>query len=120
MVYTIGELANAIRNKLDLGSREAQEMAESVLRYFGYENLIVDNGIESSDRRYFYKLHDAGLLKTKVDSILLSTGKRWRIFYWELNSRAIEKALGTRTEEDEFHYRALPDDHWLSTNASST
>lgn len=118
MFVTRGKLKTAIQNALDVSSEEASDMADRVLRYFGYENVIVDNSIEPEDRKLFYKLHDAALLNTNVDSEILSSGKSWRIFYWEIDSNAVERNLKKKKKKREISYDDLPDDIWKSAEAA--
>jgi hypothetical protein len=118
MIVTRGKLKTAIQNALDVSPEEASDMADRVLRYFGYENVIVDNSIEPEDRKLFYKLHDAALLNTNVDSEILSSGKSWRIFYWEIDSNEVERNLKKKKKKKEISYDDLPDEMWQSAEAA--
>ena len=83
------------------------------MNYFGFENFIVDNALDQLDRQLFYRLHDAGLLRTSWETILLLSGKHWRIFYWELNEGDLDRVI-TESEESgqEPIYNSLPDEYW--------
>src|SRR5947208_11787801 len=41
----------------------------------------------------FYSLHDAGLLQTFWETVPLLDGRNWRIFYWALNERDVDRIL---------------------------
>jgi hypothetical protein len=118
MVVTREKMKLAIQNALSVDPDEALAMADRVLRYFGYENVIVDNTIEPEDRKLFYRLHDAALLNTNVDSEILSSGKSWRIFYWEIDSNEVERNLKKKPKRKEVTYDDLPDEAWWSTGAA--
>lgn len=118
MVITRNKLRIAIENVLEVSPDEAGDMADRVLRYFGYENVIVDNTIDPEDRKLFYKLHDAALLNTNVDSEILSSGKSWRIFYWEIDGREVERNLKKVGKGKEVVYEDLPDEAWQSMEAA--
>jgi len=118
MVVTRDKLKIAIENALEVSPDEALEMADRVLRYFGYENVIVDNAIDSEDRKLFYRLHDAALLNSNVDSEILSSGKSWRIFYWEIDASEVERNLKKERKAKEVTYEDLPDEAWWSAKAA--
>ncbi|MFQ6128722.1 MAG: DUF6015 family protein [Thermoplasmata archaeon] len=118
MLVTREKLKIAIENALDVSPNEASDMADRVLRYFGYENVIVDNAIEPEDRKLFYKLHDAALLNTNVDSEILSSGRSWRIFYWEIDGREVERNLKKEKKKKEVPYEDLPEEAWRSPEAA--
>jgi len=113
MVVTVEKLKRAIEAKLGLEEKDALDMAERVLNYFGYSNVIIDNALDQEDRKLFYKLHDAGILRTSWETILLLSGKTWRIFYWEIDERDLEKK--EKEEEKvsaELPYESLPEEYW--------
>jgi len=118
MVVTRDKLKIAIENALEVSPDEAVDMADRVLRYFGYENVIVDNTIDSEDRKLFYRLHDAALLNTNVASEILSSGKSWRIFYWEIDATEVERNLKKERKAKEVKYEDLPDEAWWSVKAA--
>jgi len=118
MVVTRDKLKIAIQNTLEVSPDEAMDMADRVLRYFGYENVIVDNAIDSEDRKLFYRLHDVALLNTTVDSEILSSGKSWRIFYWEIDASEVERNLKKERKAKEVKYEDLPDEAWWSAKAA--
>ncbi len=113
MSVTIDKLSRAIRKRLKLGPEEAGQLSQRVMNYFGFENFIVDNALDQPDRQLFYRLHDAGLLRTSWETILLLSGKHWRIFYWELNEGDLERIIReTEATMQEPLYNSLPDDYW--------
>lgn len=113
MVLTVEKVQEALENSLDLTSEEASDAALAVMNYFGYASVIIDNVIDQEDRKFFYELHDAGLLNTFWETVILPSGRAWRSFYWELDEGAINRA--TQRKEDrreEMVYESLPDDIW--------
>src|SRR3989304_2744047 len=78
---------------------EAKSLAYRILNYFGYSDTIIDNLVDQEDRKLFYQLHDAGLLRSTWETTLLLSGKSWRIFYWQLSQEDIRKATDEGPEE---------------------
>lgn len=116
MSVTVNELSKAIQKRLKVGTEEANSLAERVMNYFGFENFIVDNALDQADRQLFYHLHDAGLLRTSWETMLLLSGKHWRIFYWEINEGDLDRIIrGGEVSEQEPLYSSLPDDYWGRT-----
>ena len=112
-MITVRTLARAIEKRL--GGTSAEALAESriVMSYFGFRSEIIDNAILPDDRKLFYNLHDAGFLQTFWETVPLLDGRNWRIFYWSLNERDIDRIL----EEDSAQppeplYKTLPDEAW--------
>jgi hypothetical protein len=113
MVVTLDKLQEALENVLGLEAEEARKAALTVLNYFGYSTVIIDNAIDQEDRKLFYQLHDAGLLNTFWETVILPTGRAWRTFYWELDELSIERALRRREDrKEEMIYESLPDEIW--------
>lgn len=113
MVMTIDKLQEALENVLGLEPERAREVALTVLNYFGYSTIIIDNAIDQEDRKLFYQLHDVGLLNTFWETVILPTGRAWRTFYWELDELAIERSLTRRQDrKEEMVYETLPDEVW--------
>lgn len=113
MTVTVDKLAKAVERKLGLPPPEALSAAVRVLNYFGFESFIIDNAIDSEDRKLFYALHDAGLLRSSWETVLLLSGRNWRIFYWEINGSDLDRIVGKdAAEREEPVYRALPDEAW--------
>lgn len=113
MVMTLDKLQEALENVLGLEAEEARRAALTVLNYFGYSTVIIDNLIDQEDRKLFYQLHDVGLLNTFWETVILPSGRAWRTFYWELDEAAIDRALKRREERrEEMIYESLPDEIW--------
>ncbi|TLZ59892.1 MAG: hypothetical protein E6K16_07030 [Methanobacteriota archaeon] len=118
MAVTVEKLARAIEKRMGRPHDEAYKTAARVMAYFGFESFIIDNAIDPEDRKMFYALHDAGLLRSSWETVLLLSGRNWRIFYWEINPADIDRILGEGGEEerrDEPVYRELPEEAWTHT-----
>ncbi len=111
MVLTPNDLTGLIERRGDVDSAEARAMADAVLTYFGYGTVIIDNAIANQDRKHFYRLQDLGLLRSTWETVLLPTGKSWRIFYWELYGNR-EEELETGEEDVGLVYDTLPEEAW--------
>ena len=121
MAVTVEKLARAIEKKMGLPHDEAYAIAARVMDYFGFENFIIDNAINPEDRKLFYALHDAGILRSSWETVLLLSGRNWRIFYWELNEADIDRIVGEGEAEsrpDEPVYRGLPEEAWTHSAQS--
>ena len=114
MTVTVEKLAKATERRMGVPHDEAYKMAARVMDYFGFENFIIDNAIDPEDRKLFYALHDAGMLRSSWETVLLLSGRNWRIFYWELNESDIDRILGEGEESqpEEPVYRELPEEAW--------
>lgn len=120
MTVTVDKLAQAIAKRLGHGPGEAFSLAHRVLNYFGFENVIIDNLIDQQDRKMFYALHDAGILRSSWETVLLLNGRNWRIFYWELNEGDLDRILGSdQVGPGEHLYESLPDEYWGRTASTS-
>ena len=75
-------LATIIQRKLSVSDKEARHYAEIIMDMFGYDDCILDNILDHSDRRLFYRLEAHGILYTRRDEAILSDGTNWRIRYW--------------------------------------
>lgn len=119
MIVTISRLKRAIAKKLKFEEPEATDLAERVLSYFGFTNVIIDNVIEPADRKLFYKLHDAGLLQSYAESLVLQNGRTWRIFYWEISDDELNRILRKKVKGADSTYSRLPAEYWsrLGTQA---
>jgi hypothetical protein len=88
-LVTINALAKTIQRKLNVGEKEARRYAEIVMDMFGYDDCIIDNMLDHSDRRLFYRLESEGILNTRRDEALLCDGSNWRIRYWVFQKKVI-------------------------------
>jgi len=120
MTVTIDKLARALEKRLGMDSARAASTAQRVMSYFGFENVIIDNAIDPEDRRLFYELHDAGVLQSSLDTVVLPSGKSWRIFYWEIDERDLDRILGAADpSSDRPVYSNLPPEAWRSRAAGA-
>ena len=111
-MITVQKLARAIERRLHGTEAEALAEARTILSYFGFRSVIIDNAIEPSDRKVFYALHDAGLLQSFWETVPLLDGRNWRIFYWSLNEADLDRILAEVVPPEEPLYKALPDEAW--------
>ena len=122
---TVDDLTRAIKNSIDregLKDEEAREMAQHVLNFFGYSDMIIDNILEPDDRDAFYMLEDSGLLTTQREETTLYDGREWRIHYWLFRrNKIMELANMERHErgvislanpETSSVYDDVPEDIW--------
>src|SRR2546426_11177583 len=112
-MITVQKLALAIQKRF--GGTEAEALAESrtVMSYFGFRSVIIDNAIHPDDRKVFYALHDAGLLQSFWETVPLLDGRNWRIFYWSLNEADLDRILvDEEAPPEEPVYKSLPDEAW--------
>src|SRR5207249_2492348 len=97
-MITVKTLARAIEKRLGGTGSEALAEARTVMSYFGFRT-------ES--------LHDAGLLQTFWETVPLLDGRNWRIFYWALNERDVDRILAAEEPSPtEPLYNSLPDEAW--------
>jgi hypothetical protein len=68
---------------------ETQEVAFTILNFFGYNDEIIDNTLEKAERDLFYMLEENGLLRTDSEEISLYDGREWRTHYWLYNKERI-------------------------------
>jgi hypothetical protein len=126
-LVTINALAKTIQRKLNVGEKEARRYAEIVMDMFGYDDCIIDNMLDHSDRRLFYRLESEGILNTRRDEALLCDGSNWRIRYWVFQKKVIfssepkKKMRMARTKNKvtpsynhNAVYSSLPDTAWTT------
>jgi len=121
-VIRIEDLARAIqlsyseKNKY-MDKQSAIETASHVLKFFGFDERIIDNVLEPADRNAFYMLEDYKLLTTESEETTLYDGREWRIHYWILNKPIIQEFLNNgKSEEKEKDnqnvYENVPAEVW--------
>ena len=96
-------LARALKNTLGtkgLPDEAITGLAEYLLEFFGFNEVISDSMLNASDRDIFYMLEDEGILSTDMDEVPVKHGKRWQIHYWKLKVETI-LALAELEEEEE-------------------
>ena len=120
MLVTLDRLTRAVGSRLHVEPGEAKSLAYRILNYFGYSYTIIDNLVDQEDRKLFYQLHDAGLLRSSWETTLLLNGKSWRIFYWQLSLEEIRRAAdeGHAEEPVEPVYDSLPPEYWSHVTAT--
>ncbi len=105
---------------------EAKEYAGTVMDYFGFEDRIIDNIVETKDRKIFYELQKGGILETEREETTVNKGKLWRTHYWRLKKSSIldsgkipEVSFAKNPEiRGEDIYSGLPDHAWLKKDAN--
>ena len=126
-IVTLNALTKTIQRKLNVNEKEARRYAEIVMDMFGYDDCIIDNILDHSDRRLFYRLESEGILNTRRDEALLCDGTNWRIRYWEFQKTEIfsseTKTKGRRIRmkninipsyEPSTIYSSLPETVWTT------
>ncbi len=96
-------LAKALRNTMGmkgLPEEAIDGLAEYLLEFFGFNEVISDARLNASDRDIFYMLEDEGILSTDMDEVPVKHGKRWQIHYWRLRVDTIV-ALAEMEDEEE-------------------
>jgi hypothetical protein len=99
-LVTLNALAKTIQRKLNVNEKESRRYAEIVMDMFGYDDCIIDNMLDHSDRRLFYRLESEGILITRRDEALLCDGTNWRIRYWEFQKNSIFPSETKRKERN--------------------
>lgn len=119
---TVDDLTRAIKNSIDrsgMKEKEARQMAQHVMNFFGYSERIIDNILEPEDRDAFYMLEDSGLLTTEREETTLYDGREWRIHYWIFRKEKIMQLVKTAKAKEampDFEpsiYDDVPEDIWL-------
>ncbi len=111
-MITVLTLARAIEKRMGGTPAEALAEAKTILSYFGFNRVIIDNAIHPDDRKVFYELHDAGLLQSFWETVPLLDGRNWRIFYWSLDEGDLDRVLAKESPPEEPLYKSLPDEAW--------
>jgi hypothetical protein len=114
------ELTRAIERTLvahgKIPASEAKTTARMVLGYFGVDDTVLDNKLNSEDRDHFYRLEEEGLLTSEEEDATVSRGKTWRIHYWLLKKVRIrdvgQSGEAAPTEDEASVYRAMGDAAW--------
>ena len=119
---TVDDLTRAIKNSIDrsgMKEKEARQMAQHVMNFFGYSERIIDNVLEPEDRDAFYMLEDSGLLTTEREETTLYDGREWRIHYWIFRKEKIMQLVKTAKAKEaapDFEpsiYDDVPEDIWM-------
>jgi len=118
-MINLAKLARAIERRLGVPPGDASAKAKRLLDYFGFRTVIIDNAIASEDRKLFYELQDAGLLRSSWETVLLLSGRNWRIFYWEIVEADLDRLLVENRKAGEPLYERLPDEAWGHSPATT-
>lgn len=118
-MINLAKLSRAIEKRLGAPREEAIAKAQRILNYFGFRTVIIDNAIASEDRKLFYELQDAGLIRSSWETVLLLNGRNWRIFYWELIEADLDRLLRGESTSEEPVYKSLPEEAWGHPPAST-
>lgn len=121
------ELTRAIERTLvahgKIPEAEARPTARMVLGYFGVEDSVLDNKLNSQDRDHFYRLEEEGLLSSEEEDATVSRGKTWRIHYWLLKKDRIRDVGQSRPSTDEpgaeAVYTQMADSAWAREGEAS-
>jgi len=126
-LITLSVLSNTIQRRLNITEKKARQYAEIIMEIFGYDDCVIDNMLDHSDRRLFYRLELEGILNTRRDEALLSDGTNWRIRYWVFQKDSIfscemkKKGRNIRTKNKtvpsyRLHtiYSSLPETAWTT------
>ena len=118
-VVTMSEVVAALRatvGRRGMPEDDLRTLADYVLSFFGFQQEVIDNNLDVSDRDVFYMLEEEGLLSTRQEEIHIRKGKLWRIHYWVLRMdriKSLAKGTGSRSRTDAFAiYNEIPDDMW--------
>ena len=116
---TINEMKRAMMNKLGkrgMSKDEIENLATLIMGYFGFDDFVVDNRLNSKERDIFYMLEEEGFLSTLQEEVTIKKGKVWRIHYWILKIDAIRGFANEKEEEKKVEafsvYGDLEDEAW--------
>src|SRR5512137_2758717 len=94
------------------------KLAEYLLSFFGFTDLVIDNRLTSEDRDVFYMLEEEGFVTTTEEEVHLKKGKMWRIHYWILKKDQITRLAAipdeVKPEQDDMAsiYENIDKDVW--------
>ena len=118
-MITPKKLATGIEKRLGRSPEEALEVARTVMNYFGFRDTIIDNAVEPEDRKLFYALQEVGILHSYWETVPLLDGRHWRIFYWQLDEKVLDRLAQDDASAPEEHvYGTLPDEAWTHPPAA--
>lgn len=93
-IVTLELLRKALLNSLGkkgMPQEETDRLAEYIINFFGFNDFVIDNKLDTKDRDVFYMLEEEGIMKTQRDEVTIQKGKIWRIHYWILDKRKIQE-----------------------------
>lgn len=104
MAVNLEMLTTAIMKAVGMSSEEsaaAEGMADHLLGFFGYQDRVIDNMLEPTDRNLFYQFQDWGLLNSESEETTLWDGREWRIHYWKIRTeRVVDTSFFDKEESD--------------------
>ena len=119
VVISLEDMKQAIKEvDSELSDENVESSANHIMGFFGYQDGIIDNILETEDRDVFYIFEDAGLLKTAVEETTLYSGEEWKIHYWILRKTKIIELAGKSKnkyeagEKKDNIYEKIPDEIW--------
>lgn len=120
ILITFEQLSHALQVRGRLNKDIADDYADCLLEFFGFDHRITDNQLSSDDRIIFYDVEALGLLSTTREDVKLFDNRDWRIFYWELRADVIMKAaqqsipyqMSSSVNQAEAIYKELSEDLW--------
>jgi hypothetical protein len=91
-----------LRN-LEIDPKDALDLADYLLAFFGYDNEIIDNMLMKYDRDVFYQMEDLGLLKTSQTTEKIKegnyAGKEWTTNKWILSRDNVHRIIDLAYEK---------------------
>ena len=131
-IITLSIVTNALEESLALNHYCEKRYAMKIMDLFGFDDRIIDNILEQSDRQLFYLLEAKGIVETQREEITLYNGKKWRIRYWCLNKKMVyhlsdkyistskkHRYLPTSQLPHESVYHELSQEVWASRKTTS-
>jgi len=79
----------------------AEELANNILKFFGYNDTIIDNILQPEERNMFYMMEDWGILRTEREDTTLYDGREWRINYWYFQRKIFNDMMQKTQQKDE-------------------
>jgi len=73
-------------------NKKAEQYANRILEYFGFESRIIDNNIDANTRKILYDMSDFGLFYKQKEMNKSYDGKNWTTYYWGLREKEIFKS----------------------------
>ena len=126
-LITVAILTKAIEQRLAISTLEARRYADIVLDLFGFDDYVLDNLLDNTDRRLFYLLEEKGLVRSQREEFVLFDGRTWRIHYWLLQRRDIVGVVKPFLRDAAVSRRAsgtiysnLPDRLWTMRKQSTS
>jgi hypothetical protein len=110
-------LGNTLGKKGMLQS-DTNKLAEYLMSFFGFDDQIIDNRLNSEARDVFYMLEEEGFLTTRQEEVHLERGKIWRVHYWILKTDQIQRMARQEndlacSDDNVSTYAEISDDCWI-------